>query len=125
MVEFYYNCSIKEATTHSPFEVMYRHQPSTHADRLLPLVGATTDAYDRLILIADIRDVVSQLLKLSKERMTAISTRTAPIFQPGDLLYLSSSGLHIRSQNCKHLIGNWILTKLSINSYKLLLPKGC
>ena len=31
MVEFYYNCSINEATSHSPFEVMYRFQPSSHA----------------------------------------------------------------------------------------------
>ena len=27
----------------------------------------------------------------------------APIFQPGDLVYLSTKGLHIRSQKCKHL----------------------
>jgi hypothetical protein len=65
MVEFYYNCSIKEATTHSPFEVMYAYGPSTLTDRLLPLAGATTDAIDRLTLIAYIRDVVNQLLKLS------------------------------------------------------------
>jgi hypothetical protein len=29
MVEFYYNCSINEATSQSPFEVMYGFQPST------------------------------------------------------------------------------------------------
>jgi hypothetical protein len=47
MVEFYYNCSINETTTHSPFEVMYGYQPSTPADRLLlPIVGATADATD-------------------------------------------------------------------------------
>ena len=40
MVEFYYNYSINEATSHSPFEVMYGFQPSTHADRLLSLTGA-------------------------------------------------------------------------------------
>jgi len=52
MVEFYYSCSINEATTHSPFEVMYGYQPSTPADRLVLMVGATTDADDRLTLIA-------------------------------------------------------------------------
>ncbi len=31
MVEFYYNCSINEATSHSPFEIMYGFQPSTPA----------------------------------------------------------------------------------------------
>ena len=51
MVEFYYNCSINEVTTHSPFEVMHGYQPSTPSDRLLPLAGATTDAPDRLKLI--------------------------------------------------------------------------
>jgi len=99
MVEFYYNCSINEATTHSPFEVMYGYQQSTLADRLLPIVGATVDAADILTLITDIRDIVNQLLKLSKERMATRSTRTADIFQPGDLDYLSTKGLHICSQN--------------------------
>jgi len=86
MIEFYYNCFINEATNHSPFEIMYRYQPSTPADRLLPMAGTTADATHRLTLIADIRDVVNQLLKSSKERMAARSTRTAPIFQPGNLV---------------------------------------
>ena len=72
MAEFNNNCSINEATTHSPFEVVYGYQPSTPADRLVPLAGATSDVIDRLTLIVDIRDVVNQLLKLSKERMAAI-----------------------------------------------------
>ena len=92
MVEFYYNCSITEATTHSPFEVMYGYQPSTLADRLLPLVGATMDATDILTLIPNIRDDFNKLQKLSKERMASRSTRTSPIFQPGDLVYLSTKG---------------------------------
>ena len=58
MVEFYYNCSINEATSHSPFEVMYGFQPSTPADRLLPLTGATAEAADRLTMMRDISDVV-------------------------------------------------------------------
>ena len=81
MVEFYYNCSINEAVSHSPFEVMYGYQPSTPADRLLPLAGASADATDRLTLIADIRED-TQLLKLSIERIAARSTRTVPIFHP-------------------------------------------
>ena len=48
MVEFYYKCSINEATTQSPFEVMYGYQPSTPAGHLLPMAGATADAVDRL-----------------------------------------------------------------------------
>jgi hypothetical protein len=96
MVKFYYNSSINGATTRSPFEVMYGCQPSTSIERILPMVGATADGADRLILIADTRDVVNHLLKLSKERMAAISTRIAPIFQPGDLVYLSTKGFHIR-----------------------------
>ncbi len=62
MVEFYYNCSINEATSHSSFEVMYGFQPSTPADRLLPLTGATAEASDRLTMMRDIRDVVYQLI---------------------------------------------------------------
>ncbi len=83
MVRFYYNCSINEATSHSPFKVMHGFQPSTHAYRLIPLTGATADAGDRLTMIMDIKDVDDQqLIKLSKERMSARSTRTTPIFQP-------------------------------------------
>ena len=33
MVEFYYNCSIDEATTNSLFEAMCGYQPSTPLDR--------------------------------------------------------------------------------------------
>jgi hypothetical protein len=33
MLELYYNCSINEAATHSPFAVTYGYQPSTPADR--------------------------------------------------------------------------------------------
>jgi hypothetical protein len=62
---------------------MYGYQPSTPADRLLPSVGATTDATDKLTLIADIRNDANQLLKISKERMAAMSTRSAPIFLTG------------------------------------------
>ena len=92
MVDFYYDCSINEATSHSPFEVMYGFQPSTPAKRLLPLAGATAEAADRLTMIRDIRDVVHQLIKLSKERMAARSTRSAPLFQPDDYVYLSTKG---------------------------------
>ena len=62
--------------------------------------------------------------------MAARSTRIAPIFQPGDLAYFSTKGLHIRSQKCKHLrnqklVPYKVISKVDINSYKLLLPKGC
>ena len=77
MVELYYNYSINEATSHSPFEVMYGFQPPTPADRLLPLSGATAEAANKLTMIADIKDVVYELIKLSKERMTARSTSTS------------------------------------------------
>ena len=58
MVEFYYNCYINESTTFSPFETTYGFQPSTPADRLLPLTGAPADAADRLSDIADIQALV-------------------------------------------------------------------
>jgi hypothetical protein len=130
MVELYYNCSINEATSHSPFEVMYGFQPSTHVDRLLPLSGATAEAADRLTMILEIRDVVYELIKLSQQRIAARSTRSAPLFQAGDYGYLSTKGLHIRSQKCKHLrdqrLGPYkFISKVGITSYNLVLPKGC
>jgi len=56
MVEFYCNCSIDEATSHSPLEVMNGFQTSTPADRLLPLTSATAEATDKLTIMRDIRD---------------------------------------------------------------------
>jgi hypothetical protein len=130
MVKFYYNCSINEATSHSPFEVMYGFQPSTLACRLLLLNSVTAEAADRLTMITDIRDVIHQLIKLSKERMAARSTRTAPLVQPDDYFYLSTKGLNIRSQKFKHLRGQRlgpfkVICKVGIISYKLLSSKGC
>ena len=85
MVEIYYNCSINEATSHPTFEIMYGLQPSTLANQLLlQLTGATAEAADRLTMITDIRDVVPQLIRLSKERIAARSTRSVHLFQPGD-----------------------------------------
>ena len=62
--------------------------------------------------------------------MAAKSTMTAPFFQPGDLVYLPTKGLHIRSHKCKHLrdhkLGPYkVISKVSIKSCKLLLPKKC
>jgi hypothetical protein len=108
---------------------MYGFQPSTPVDRLLPLSGATAKAADKLTMIIVIRDVIYELIKLSKQRMAARSTRSATLFQSGDSVFLSTKGLHIRSQKCKHLrdqrlVPYKIICKVGINSYKLLLPKG-
>jgi len=109
---------------------MYGFQPSTPANRLLSWTGATAEAFDRLTMIRDIRDEVHQLIKLSKERMSSRSTRTAPLFQPDDYVYLSIKGLNIRSQKCKHLrdqrLGQFkVICKVGFNCYKILLSKEC
>ena len=98
MVEFYYNCSLNESSLHSPFEVSYRFQPATPGDRLLPLNGAPNCDANRLTDLASTRDVVRELLTLSKQRMAARSSRPAPIFVVGDFVFISSKGLHIHSQ---------------------------
>jgi hypothetical protein len=66
MVEFYYNCFINEASRHSPFEVSYGFQPATHVDRLLPLTDAPARVAERLAELASVRDIVCELLTLSK-----------------------------------------------------------
>ncbi len=48
----------------------------------------------------------------------------------GDYVYLSSKGLHIHSQKCKHLrdqrLGPYqVIEKVGLKSYKLKLPQGC
>ncbi len=109
---------------------MYGFQPSTLADRLLSLSSATAEAADILTMIAYIKDVIHELIKLSKKRMTVITTRSASLFQPGDHVYLSTKGLHTRSHKCKHLrdqrLGPCkVICKVGIHSSNLLLPKEC
>ena len=66
MVKFYYNCSIIESSKHSLFEVTYYgFQPATLADRLLPLTCAPAPVADRLTELANVREVVRELLTLS------------------------------------------------------------
>ena len=62
--------------------------------------------------------------------MAARSTRSPPQFQIGDHVYLSTRGLHIRSQKCKHLRDQKmspykVMAKVGMTSYRLLLPDGC
>jgi len=103
MVEFYYNCSINESSKHSPFEVTYGFQLATLADRLLQLTGAPALVADRLTKLANIREVIRELLMFSKQRMAARSFRPTPTFVVSDFVFLSSKGLHIHSHKCKHL----------------------
>ena len=101
------------------------------ADRLLPLTGAPALVADRLTELASVRDGVRDLLTLSKQRMVTRSSRPAPIFAVGDFVFLlSSKGLHIHSQKCKHLrdqrLGPFqVLKKVGLKSYRLKLPPGC
>ena len=87
---------------------MYRLQPSTLADRLLPLAESIADAADRLAEIVEIMDVNKQLLILFKERMAARSTRSPPIFRIRDLLYLPTRGLYVRSKKSEQIQSNQI-----------------
>ena len=92
MVEFYYNCSINEASKNSPFEVSYGFQPTTLANILLPLTGTPAPAYERLTNLASVRDVVRELLTLSKQRMAARCSKPAPTFVVGDFVFFSLKG---------------------------------
>jgi hypothetical protein len=130
MVEFFYNCYINEASKHSPFEVSYGFQSATHVDRLLPLTGAPALVVERLSELTNVREVVRELLTLSKQRMAARSSRPAPTFVVGDFVFLSSKGLHIHSQKCKHFrdqrLGPFqVIEKVGLKSYRLKLPPRC
>ena len=83
MVEFYYKCTINESSKHTTYEVIYGFQPATPADRLLPLTGAPAFVADRLTELANVREVVHELLTISKQRIAARSSRPAPIFCGG------------------------------------------
>jgi hypothetical protein len=47
--------------------------------------------------LTSVRDVVREILTLSKQRMAARSFQTPPIFVVGDFVFLSSKDLHIHS----------------------------
>jgi len=103
---------------------------ATHIDRLLPLTGALALVAARLTELANVREVVRELLTLSKQRMTARSSRPVPTFVLGDFVFLSSKGLHIHSQKCKHVrdqrLGPFqVIEKVGLKSYRLKLPLGC
>jgi hypothetical protein len=130
MVEFYYDCIINESSKHSPFEVTDGVQPSSSVDMLLPLTGAPDLVADRLTGLANAREVVRELLTLSKQRMVARSSRPAPTFVVGDFVFLSSKGLHIHSQKGKNLrdqrLGPYqVIEKIGLKSYRLKLSQGC
>ena len=80
MVEFHCNFSTNEASKHSPFDVLYRFQLATSANRLFPLTGAPAPIADRLNDLASVRDVDRELLTLSKQQTAARSSRPTPIF---------------------------------------------
>ena len=76
--------------------------------------------------------ITNYLRYLRKEWQQDQLARTAPISQPGDLVYLSTKDLHIRSHiiKCKHLrdqrLGSYtVFCKVGFYSYKVILPKGC
>jgi hypothetical protein len=132
MVKFYYNYLISEDSTHSPFEVIYGYRSSTPAHRLLPLTIATANIADRLNLVADIRDVVNQLLKLSKERIAAWSTRLLLLFNRETLFIFGLKVYTSVNKNANTLeIKNKVHTRwylrsvLTLLSWYLVLPKGC
>jgi len=58
MVEFYFNCSINEASKYSPFEVSCVFQPFTPVDILLSFTCAPALVVERLTELASVRDVV-------------------------------------------------------------------
>jgi Integrase core domain. len=130
MIEFQYNSSMSESTQHSPFESTYGFQPPAPVDMMLPAITDSDSAADeRLIKLADTQAVVKELLRLSKDRQAARRSTPTPVFQPGSMVYLSTKGLNIRSQNCQKLkdrfIGPYkVLQTVGKTSYKLQLPKG-
>ena len=70
MADFYYNCSINnEASKLSPFEVSYVFQPAITAVRFQSLAGAPAPTTDCLPKLANVRDVVRELLALPKQRI--------------------------------------------------------
>ena len=70
--------SINEATKPSPFELSCGFQLATHADILLPITSALAPVVERKTELASVRDVVRELLTLSKQRMAACSLKSAP-----------------------------------------------
>ena len=102
----------------------------THVDRLLPLTSAIAPIAERLTKLASVRDIVRELLTLSKQRMAARFSRLAPTVVVSYFVFFSSKRLHIHSQMCKHLrdqrLGPFqVIEKIGLKSYRLKVPPRC
>jgi hypothetical protein len=64
---------------------------------LLSLTATSATFDERLAELASVRDVIRELLTLSKQRMVARSSKPAPFFFMGDFVFLSSKCLHVHS----------------------------
>ena len=91
---------------------------------MLPLTGASAPDVERPTKLANVREVARELLKLSIQRMADRSFRPSPTFVVNDFVFLSSKGLHIHLQKCKHLRDQrldpfQVIEKVGLKSYRL------
>jgi len=131
MIEFAYNSTVGDAAKHSAFEITYGYNPPGPADLLLPNTSTTSNtvANDRLQNLHDTQAVVKELVYLSKQRMVARSDTKLPVYNPGDLVYVSTKGLRIKSQDCRKLMDRRIgpfpvIERVGGSSYRLNLPRN-
>ena len=103
-------------STHSLFEVVYgRYPTSTPADRLLPLIGATADAIDRLTLIATYEMLLSNSLRCLKKEWQPNQLGLLLIFNRESLFIFRLKVYSFVHRNANTL-GNtiWIHVKLCL-----------
>jgi len=132
MVEFAYNSTVGDAAKHSAFEITYGYNPPGPADLMFSketAIKGNTAAIDRLQNLHDTQEVVKELIYLSKQRMMARSDTVVPEFNPGDLVYVSTRGLRIKSQDCRKLMDRRIgpfpvIERVGGRSYRLNLPRN-
>ena len=129
LVEFCYNSAVNEAARHSPFEASYGFQPSTPADRLLPVDDVPASSVNHLQQIKDTQELLRELLDLNKQRLAARRSRDPPQFNVGDKVYLSTAGLNLKTQKCKKLqdrrMGPFrVEATIGHRAYRLALPNS-
>ena len=87
MVDFYYNLSTNETSTH--WGVLWI-STSWLSDRLWPVIDAPVLFASHLFDLESVWNGVWELLTLSKQCMVSRSSRLVPTFVLGDFVFLSS-----------------------------------
>jgi len=127
LAEFAYNNSRHSSTKQTPFETVYGRSPCFESIHL----HSQTPAYDYLRKIKTLQEELKVNLEAANQRYKEIADRhraKPPHFNTGDKVWLDSKNIRTtrptRKLSEKHLGPFEIVSKVSDNAFRLLLPSS-